>query len=793
MTWTYRDRDGRPVAFQNRFDPPNNGRKVFSPQVWTKANGWQWKAPPEPRPLYGLDRLASQPEAPALICEGEKSADAAARLLPELAAVATMNGAQSPAKSDLSPLNGRRVRIWPDHDEPGAAFARKVADLARQAGAASVEVLDLSSLARDPKTGEPRELPEKWDAANAEADGWTPETLAAAVRWIPFAPPETPKQPAPKGSEGAALPFGFELRANGIYCQRPGNAKDKTTEGDKGGNGSGSGGDGKQWVYVCPPLKVLAVTRDERGVGFGRLAEFEDLDGRTRREMIGDRERSGSGDTLRARLADMGFELSTHPEARRQFLELLRRWVPEKRARSVTQTGWTPEGGAFVLPDRVLGEGPEPVILAAEGERPAFGTRGTLDDWRGSVGAFCRGNSRLTFCVSMAFAAPLLRLCGAESGGFHLRGSSTDASSSGKTTVQRVACSVCGSPSFLESCRTTDNAAETQAELHNDSLLILDELVLMEARVVGDWVYMVGNEKGKSRMGRDAGARPVKTWRLLFLTSGEIGLEEHMASAGKRRRGGQETRLAEISADAGKGLGIFENLHGFENGALFATALTDAAALSYGTPLIAFVEALIRHRAELPATIKKLQHQFVTEVLTGIENPAGQVRRVAARFGLVAVGGELATSEGITGWEPGEAIQAAARCFKDWMAARGGSVPAEERDLLSQVRYFFEAHANRFRWKDRVLDDHAPEVPHQAGFKDTPHGKENGIVYLAFPETFKREICEGYDAKDAARVLVRHGILKPSGDKRPSRNERLPGYKNPQRVFVFAFDGEGGE
>ena len=145
-TWEYRDAGGRPLAYVCRFDPAK-GRKQFAPLTWSKARGWQWKAPPEPRPLYRLDALAARPDALVVLCEGEKSADAAAALLPDMAATATMNGAQAPAKSDLSPLKGRQVFIWPDHDTAGADYARTVAELAHKAGAASVSVLDLASLA----------------------------------------------------------------------------------------------------------------------------------------------------------------------------------------------------------------------------------------------------------------------------------------------------------------------------------------------------------------------------------------------------------------------------------------------------------------------------------------------------------------------------------------------------------------------------------------------------------------------------------------------------------------------
>ncbi len=169
MAWEYRDATGALLTVVCRFETPTG--KQFRPPLTPTPDGWIWKAPDEPRPLYGLDRLAALPDAVVVLCEGEKSADAAGTLLPECVVIASMNGAMSPNKSDWSPLAGRRVRIWPDADDPGAQFARTAAVLADGAGAASVSILDLSSLTA--------ELPEGWDAADALADGWTAERLSS--------------------------------------------------------------------------------------------------------------------------------------------------------------------------------------------------------------------------------------------------------------------------------------------------------------------------------------------------------------------------------------------------------------------------------------------------------------------------------------------------------------------------------------------------------------------------------------------------------------------------------------
>ncbi|NBC49376.1 MAG: DUF927 domain-containing protein [Gammaproteobacteria bacterium] len=390
--------------------------------------------------------------------------------------------------------------------------------------------------------------------------------------------------------------------------------------------------------------------------------------------------------------------------------------------------------------------------------------------------------------VWIAFAAPLLHLVGAESGGFHQRGASTDASSSGKTTIQRAAASICGPPDYLQRWRATDNSLEALAELHNDAALLLDELKQIDPKAAGEVAYMLANGSGKARANRNGDGRPVKRWRLLFLSSGEIGLADHMATANKRARAGQEVRMAEIPADAGAGFGCFEHLHDEPDGAAFALRLSDAAATYHGAPFAAYIEQLIEHRAELPRIIREDRDLFVSDALSGIREPSGQVRRVAARFGLVAVGGELATAGNLTGWPEGHAHEAALTCFQAWLDARGGAIPAEERELIAQVRHWFEQHSNRLRWKNRALDDHAPEVPRQAGFKDDPADAAGGLLFYVYRETFRREVVEGHNPTDAARLLVRRGILEPDSEGKTTQKIRLPGFSNPQRVYVFRSD-----
>lgn len=187
--WSYRDTAGAALGYVRRYDNANG--KVFLPLTyWTNGaptgGEWRWKSWPAPRPLYGLDRLAARPEAPVVICEGEKAAEAAGKLLPDHVAVTSANGSNAAAKADWSPLQGRSVVIWPDADAPGRRYATAVATILTQLGAAAVAVVT-------PPSG----CAAGWDAADALAEGWT---KAGAQKLIDLAPPAAS---APRAKPGA--------------------------------------------------------------------------------------------------------------------------------------------------------------------------------------------------------------------------------------------------------------------------------------------------------------------------------------------------------------------------------------------------------------------------------------------------------------------------------------------------------------------------------------------------------------------------------------------------------------
>ena len=436
------------------------------------------------------------------------------------------------------------------------------------------------------------------------------------------------------------------------------------------------------------------------------------------------------------------------------------------------------------MPNAVYGESHERLLLQRESTQTPYQISNSLEDWQRCVSQPCIGNSRLVFAISCAFAAPLLHLTGDENGGFHFRGTS----STGKTTALLIAASVWGNKNFMQRWRATTNGLEALAALHNDSLLCLDELAQVDAKEAGEIAYMIANGSGKQRANRTGHIREKSSWRLLFLSSGEISLSDHLAQIGGRSRAGQEVRLVDITADAGAGLGLFENIQDEPTANAFAEKLKSASHHYYGSAADAFLRSITCENTKtIQQDIQARRHQFIQQVLP--DNAHGQVSRVAHRFALIAAAGELATKLNITSWRCGEATKAAQKCFLSWMSERGGPEAYEIKIALAQVRHFFELHGDaRFVHLDHPNNSEAL-IRERAGFKRHGH-------FFVFTEVFKKDICKGLDWRNISKLLIEREWLLPDSGGKFTQSFRLPDggnircYRFTQKMFEEIWDEE---
>ena len=175
--WTYRRAD-ESVAFAvlrwDWTDPDGMPRKEIRPAV-PDGEGWTLGATSAPRPLYRLPELLADPGKPVAVVEGEKCADAAARVFPDRAAITWSGGSNAWSKTDWPPLAGRDVLLVADADDSGRKAMAGIA--ARLGGLGCKMRVHLP-------TGDEGDDIADWDAADSAAA--VQERIEAVARpWMP--------------------------------------------------------------------------------------------------------------------------------------------------------------------------------------------------------------------------------------------------------------------------------------------------------------------------------------------------------------------------------------------------------------------------------------------------------------------------------------------------------------------------------------------------------------------------------------------------------------------------------
>ena len=520
--------------------------------------------------------------------------------------------------------------------------------------------------------------------------------------------------------------------------------------------------------WICGPLYMDALTHDSEENNFGRQLRFRTSTGKWRTWAMPQEMLKADGAELRGELLKMGLVINVN--ARQALNSYLQSMEPKKQVRCVLQTGWAgTDFRAFALPDEVIGAGAGGVVFqSGEAYCNEYTTGGTLEGWRDQVAQPAVGNPVLMLALCAAFAGPLLARVNAESGGVHFVGDS----STGKTTALQAACSIWGGDGYRRSWRSTANGMEGAAAMFNDGLLALDEISECDPHDIGAIVYALGNGRGKQRASRTGAARTVTRWRSFIVSTGETTIETAMLEGGSRVKAGQAVRLIDIRVQ--RKHGAWDELHDYASGTAFSDGIKRAAATHHGHAGRAFLDRLTRDKEDF------------NEALAGIlALPAfavegdGQVKRGAARFAILALAGELATSYGITGWPEGAATEAAAELFTAWQQDRGGNnANKEQAQIRQRVAEFIELHgASRFQ----DADNPQAVVHNRAGWRESTSG---GVVYL-FTASGMREATKGLDFKRSLDVLVQCGALpKPGADGKRGTPKNIKG-EGSKRVYVI--------
>lgn len=145
--WCYESTDHELMYVVARFEGPT-GKQIRPASFGTDgsgAPGWRWKRPHVLIP-WSLPELYARPDAPVVICEGEKAAEAARALLSDYVVTCGHGGAHQARKTHWGHLARRDCLIFPDDDAASVeVWAPCLARILLELGA-SVRVVDPSRL-----------------------------------------------------------------------------------------------------------------------------------------------------------------------------------------------------------------------------------------------------------------------------------------------------------------------------------------------------------------------------------------------------------------------------------------------------------------------------------------------------------------------------------------------------------------------------------------------------------------------------------------------------------------------
>ena len=516
--------------------------------------------------------------------------------------------------------------------------------------------------------------------------------------------------------------------------------------------------------WICTPLVVEAETVNTEDGSIGRLLSFSHR-GRRIEWVMPMEALVGKGDEIMKVLMSRGLVIE-HQQRRQIVPYLASHQLPERVLATTTKPGWH-ESGAFVLPSRVLG-GKHVRFQDSGRAANIFTCKGSLNGWQTEIAPRCLGNPVLILSVCCALAGPLLAKVGVNGGGIHLVGDS----SSGKSLAQLLAASIWGNPgNFAASWDVSKGGVEIEAASRNDTILILDEIKRADAKRVQEMAYAIANGMGKGTMTREREGRAKLTWRVLALSSGERSLSDHAAMGGSSAHAGAELRMVDVNAGT-RIHRAFDEVHGL-TGQEFHRVLSDAVAQHYGHLGPAFVESIIQQPEDFHRGFANVREAFGTE--------SSQAGRVADRFAIMALAGEMAIRRQLLNWPKGTAASACRLLFNEWLATTGDG-NAEDRQILRGIANFIALYGDS-RFSDYRHSEHAT-AQKRAGYYEVDIGKR---LYL-FNTPGLEEAAMGFGLNRVIRALQDANALAKvdteKGQKRNTKSYTMPGnYK--ARFYVI--------
>ena len=391
--------------------------------------------------------------------------------------------------------------------------------------------------------------------------------------------------------------------------------------------------------------------------------------------------------------------------------------------------------------------------------------RGSVEQWIEQIARPLAGNSNVHLCVGTMFAGPLLKFAHEPPGLFHLWGTSKIA----KSLAGAVGQSVWGRPkvpgeadAFGASWTATAVGLERYAVLRSDVGAYLDEIGEGAPKAIRPAVYGLANGSTKLRGTQDITLRPMESFRILGISTGEPTMDSYLSSGGEKVPAGLKVRLvdvpAEVQTDSAFETCPREQIE--ELGKQFYPLTGEL----HGAVGRAWLQHLVDLRADkIAAQVAHHRNEWLRlPAVAAVRAKAiNQVHSILNRFALVAAALRMAIEAKLLPWPIEETDCGVAACMARCLENRNGrlDLTGEVLGAIEQIRTILAADLHGRFIHLRVIDGNLDYAnPADATKRDTLGYVKDGRI-LVEPTAWRSVLCAGYDPVKTARHLKDEGLL----------------------------------
>lgn len=400
-------------------------------------------------------------------------------------------------------------------------------------------------------------------------------------------------------------------------------------------------------------VQITRIARHAQSGAYYKGLIFPTPDGLSDEQFI-PYETTNDSRALQAYLARGGMRFPSDKPMRAELLNAIAQYEPSERCALTGRTGWHDD--TYVLPHTSISPvGSPDIVYHANTDKLGQPTAGTLEEWGLKVGSLLEASTLGVFTTVVSLAPVIASIVNLENAMFHISGKS----GVGKTTLARTSASVWpGGHRSVESWDSTALGLQEMMERRNDGFACLDEFSASAAdnrsqrQLLVAATYMLATGMTRRRSKHSMGGTEVQSYRFLGLSTGETTAASIAASAGDKRKLGEEARFLDLPIPDSP-TGIFDRLTetGRSNTPAEAAKLADSLNLAssqyFGTVSYAF----IRHVVDNRNTVEQQVRDRVSLFNKKLKVPgSGWERRISSKFALAYAAGLLAIEAGILPW-----------------------------------------------------------------------------------------------------------------------------------------------